>query len=80
MSFATLPRPAVSPSDSRLLRATSGDGIHFVRDAEPALAPEADYERQGGVEDPRLVKIGATWYLTYTAYDGRRCRASSTSP
>jgi predicted GH43/DUF377 family glycosyl hydrolase len=56
---------------SRLLRATSGDGIHFVRDAEPALVPEAAYERQGGVEDPRLVKIGATWYLTYTAYDGK---------
>jgi len=56
---------------SRLLRATSGDGIHFVRDADPALVPEADYERQGGVEGPRLVKIGATWYLTYTAYDGK---------
>ena len=56
---------------SRLLRATSGDGIHFVRDAEAALVPEAEYERQGGVEDPRLVKIGATWYLTYTAYDGK---------
>ena len=55
---------------SRLLRATSGDGIHFVRDAEPALVPEAA-RRQGGVEDPRLVKIGATWYLTYTAYDGK---------
>ncbi|HEU0094751.1 MAG TPA: family 43 glycosylhydrolase, partial [Vicinamibacteria bacterium] len=53
------------------LRATSGDGIHFEREAEPALVPEADYERQGGVEDPRLVKIGATWYLTYTAYDGK---------
>jgi predicted GH43/DUF377 family glycosyl hydrolase len=56
---------------SRILRATSTDGIRFERDGEPALVPEADYERGGGVEDPRLVKIGDTFYLTYTAYDGR---------
>ena len=56
---------------SRLLRATSRDGIRFERDAAPALVPEAEYERQGGVEDPRLLKIGETYYLTYTAYDGK---------
>ena len=69
--YVMLYRAQDAQKTSRLLRATSGDGIHFVRDAEPALVPEADYERQGGVEDPRLVKIGATWYLTYTAYDGK---------
>jgi len=66
---------------SRLGIATSRDGIHFTREPEPALAPEADYERGGGVEDPRLVKIGATYYLTYTAYDGRNAQlALATSP
>jgi predicted GH43/DUF377 family glycosyl hydrolase len=66
---------------SRLGIATSGDGIHFAREAEPALGPEADYERGGGVEDPRLVKIGATFYLTYTAYDGSNAQlALATSP
>ena len=69
--YVMLYRAQDARKTSRLLRATSGDGIHFVRDADPALIPEADYERQGGVEDPRLVKIGATWYLTYTAYDGK---------
>ena len=69
--YVMLYRAQDAGKTSRLLRATSGDGIHFVRDAEPALVPEAAYERQGGVEDPRLVKIGATWYLTYTAYDGK---------
>jgi len=69
--YVMLYRAQDAQKTSRLLRATSDDGIHFVREAEPALAPEADYERQGGVEDPRLVKIGATWYLTYTAYDGK---------
>jgi predicted GH43/DUF377 family glycosyl hydrolase len=56
---------------SRILRATSADGLRFEREAEPALVPEADYEKGGGVEDPRLVKIGDTFYLTYTAYDGK---------
>jgi beta-1,2-mannosidase len=56
---------------SRLGMATSDDGVHFARAPDPALVPEAEYEREGGVEDPRLVKIGATFYLTYTAYDGK---------
>lgn len=36
---------------------------------KPLLFPEFDYESQG-VEDPRIVKIENTYYLTYTAYDG----------
>jgi predicted GH43/DUF377 family glycosyl hydrolase len=39
------------------------------RDKEPLLYPQSDYESQG-VEDPRIVKIGDTYYMTYTAYDG----------
>jgi len=35
----------------------------------PVLLPEFDYESQG-LEDPRIVKIEDTYYLTYTAYDG----------
>lgn len=59
---------------SRLGRATSADGVRFTRTAEPALVPEAGYERGGGVEDPRLVKVGVTFYLTYTAYDGENAQ------
>ncbi|MES2517408.1 MAG: pesticidal protein Cry7Aa [Bacteroidota bacterium] len=33
------------------------------------LFPEFEYESQG-LEDPRIVKIEDTYYLTYTAYDG----------
>lgn len=36
---------------------------------KPLLFPEFDYESQG-VEDPQIVKIENTYYLTYTAYDG----------
>ena len=35
----------------------------------PVLYPQYEYERQG-IEDPRLVRIGDLYYLTYTAYDG----------
>jgi predicted GH43/DUF377 family glycosyl hydrolase len=65
---------------SRLGYAESVDGIHFTRRTEPVLTPEADYEKDGGVEDPRLVKFGDTFYLTYTGYnkkDAQLCLATS---
>ena len=66
---------------SRLGYATSTDGIRFTRRPDPVLSPEADYERDGGIEDPRLVKIDGTYYLTYTGYnkkDAQLCLATST--
>jgi predicted GH43/DUF377 family glycosyl hydrolase len=55
---------------SRIGYAESLDGLHFTIRPEPVLAPEAPYEKGGGVEDPRVVMINGTYYLTYTAYDG----------
>jgi len=79
--YVMLYRAQDAKGTSRLGMAVSRDGILFAREAEPALAPEAEYERGGGVEDPRLVKIGATFYLTYTAYDGKNAQlALATSP
>jgi beta-1,2-mannosidase len=65
---------------SRLGYAESSDGIHFTRASQPVLSPKADYEKDGGVEDPRLVKFGDTYYLTYTGYnkkDAQLCLATS---
>ena len=65
---------------SRLGYAESGDGIHFTRRDEPVLSPSAEYEKDGGVEDPRLVAFGDTYYLTYTGYnkkDAQLCLATS---
>ena len=56
---------------SSLGYATSDDGVHFVRRPEPILAADAPYETGGGIEDPRLVKIGDTFYLTYTGYNNQ---------
>jgi predicted GH43/DUF377 family glycosyl hydrolase len=39
------------------------------RNIAPILFPEADYELQG-LEDPRIVQIKGTFYLTYTAFNG----------
>ena len=61
---------------SRIGYAESLDGMHFNIRPEPVLAPEADYEKGGGVEDPRLVLISGTYYLTYTAYDGHSAQLS----
>jgi beta-1,2-mannosidase len=74
---------------SSLGYATSDDGIHFNRRPEPVMSAEAPYEKGGGVEDPRLQKIGNIFYLTYTGYnnvdgaaadkkDAQLCLATST--
>ena len=78
--FVMLYRAQDKNGTSRLGYAESTDGIHFARRAQPVLSPEAEYEKDGGVEDPRLVKFGNTFYLTYTGYnkkDAQLCLATS---
>jgi predicted GH43/DUF377 family glycosyl hydrolase len=67
--YVMLYRAQDSKGVSRLGYARSKDGLHFDRAAEPVFTPDADYERGGGVEDPRIVKLGNIYYLTYTAYN-----------
>lgn len=48
--------------------ATSEDGIHFERNFDhPVLSPRCDGEDGGCIEDPRLVKMGDYYYLTYAS-------------
>jgi predicted GH43/DUF377 family glycosyl hydrolase len=67
--FVMLYRAQDVRGESSLGYATSDDGIHFARRPEPVMLAEAPYENGGGVEDPRIVRIGTTFYLTYTAYN-----------
>lgn len=60
---------------SRIGLATSTDGIHFQRLADPVLEPSSGVDSHG-CEDPRIVQVGNTYYLTYTAYDGDSARLS----
>jgi predicted GH43/DUF377 family glycosyl hydrolase len=46
--------------------ATSLDGFHFERCSErPVFAPSKDGPDSGSVEDPRIVKFGSEYYITY---------------
>lgn len=51
--------------------AKSTDGINFKRNSQPVIAPEFDYELPGGCEDPRIIRIGDTYYITYTGYSSK---------
>ncbi len=65
---------------SRLGYAESADGLHFTRRDDPVLSPTEEYEKDGGVEDPRIVQFEGTYYLTYTGYnkkDAQLCLATS---
>src|SRR6266478_4858012 len=78
--FVMLYRAQDAAGTSRLGYAESADGIHFTRRPQPVLSPETDYEKDGGVEDPRLQRFGETFYLTYTGYnkkDAQLCLATS---
>lgn len=79
--FVMLYRAQDSNGTSRLGYAESADGVHFTKRSQPVLTPETEYEKNGGVEDPRLVQFGDTYYLTYTGYnkkDAQLCLATST--
>jgi predicted GH43/DUF377 family glycosyl hydrolase len=66
---------------STLGLAWSTDGYNFTRYTEPIFYPTELYENKG-TEDPRLVRINGTFYMTYTGYsdsDGiKLCMATST--
>jgi predicted GH43/DUF377 family glycosyl hydrolase len=50
--------------------AVSRDGINFNRLEEPILVNDVPQELRGP-EDPRIVKLGDTFYMMYTGYGGR---------
>ncbi|MFA4669434.1 glycoside hydrolase family 130 protein [Pyrococcus kukulkanii] len=63
----------------RIGLAISEDGINFTKFPEPVIEPEYSWEAKG-VEDPRVVKLGKKYVMTYTGYDGkvaRLCLATS---
>jgi predicted GH43/DUF377 family glycosyl hydrolase len=54
------------------------DGYHFAPDPEPAMVPSTEepfvrYEEYG-IEDPRITRIGDTYYITYVCYSSFDCR------
>ncbi|KAK3079090.1 hypothetical protein LTS18_005764 [Coniosporium uncinatum] len=49
--------------------AWSTDGHHFTRLNRPIIHGTDSYEAGGGTEDPRIVRVNGTFYVTYTAYN-----------
>jgi predicted GH43/DUF377 family glycosyl hydrolase len=58
------------PYVSSLGYAVSQDGVHFQRRDRPILSNDLPQEARGP-EDPRLVRLGETYYMAYTGYGGR---------
>lgn len=61
--------------------AQSSDGFHFSTYPEPVLSPDEDFDK-GGCEDPRVAKVGDTYFLIYVGnsqkyYVSNICLATS---
>jgi len=59
---------------SRIGYAVSEDGFHWSRLDNPVLSPARPWETRG-VEDPRITRIGDTFYMCYTGYSSEGARA-----
>lgn len=59
-------RVACLTSFSHFRLARSQDGYHFTVEDHPMLGPDAVTE-SWGMEDPRVTRIGGTYYINYTA-------------
>lgn len=57
---------------SRLCLAVSDDGYNFEKYKDNPIIEPGIPEEKGGCEDPRITKIGDTFYLTYTSYNGKQ--------
>ncbi|MDI6704197.1 MAG: glycosidase [bacterium] len=65
---------------SRIGYAVSSDGFNFFRLDKAVFSPEGRLETRG-CEDPRVVRLGNRFYMTYTAYSqvGVRVALASTT-
>ncbi|EXJ64755.1 hypothetical protein A1O7_01093 [Cladophialophora yegresii CBS 114405] len=69
-----------STKTSSIGLAWSTDGVSFTRLNRPIVYATEPWEQIGGTEDPRLVRVNGTFYMTYTAYDNvtaQLCLATS---
>jgi len=56
----------------RIYLAKSSNGVNFTKSLKPVIYPYYNYEKYG-CEDPRIVKINDTFYLTYVGNSGKYC-------
>lgn len=63
---------------SRIGYGESANGLDFHILPSPVLSPAYPWE-SAGCEDPRVVFVDNTYWITYTAFDGKTARAALTS-
>lgn len=59
----------------RIGLAESKDGFSFKIHPQPVIVPDSKFDKMG-CEDPRIVKIGDTFYLTYVSNAGKYRRGN----
>lgn len=70
-----------SSKTSSIGLAWSTNGVDFTRLDRPIVYATEAWEAIGGTEDPRIVRVNGTFYLTYTAFNNitaQLCMAIST--
>jgi predicted GH43/DUF377 family glycosyl hydrolase len=57
---------------ARIHHGSSGEGLHFVLDDNPAIAPDPDvpgaYD-SGGCEDPTVARVAGSYYVYYSGWN-----------
>jgi len=53
---------------SRLGYAESDDGINWIKDKQPRVLPDKSLLESSGIEDPRIVRMGDKYLVSYTAF------------
>lgn len=74
MLYRAMDRPYGAPNErfvSSIGYAVSTDGLNFLRFDKPVFQGEGPQEHWG-VEDPRIVWLDGRYYMTYTAFGGRK--------
>lgn len=66
-------RAVKNPNYSVIGHGIINDFYHIVRDKQPILVPSYPEELEG-IEDPRITKIDDTFYILYTAWDGKSAK------
>lgn len=58
-----------SSKTSSIGLAWSNNGVNFTRLNRPIIYATEPWEQIGGTEDPRIVRVNGTFFVTYTAYN-----------
>lgn len=75
--YVLLTRVEYLSGSSCLWAAHSSDGIHFIPDPQPAMIPTSEEPfsivENFSIEDPRIIPIDGSFYITYVGYSKYDC-------